>query len=214
MLAIVHSVSTPTLVLNCDGFRSELNEFVIQLDEEVEGMQSTIQVLQQQLSTAKRECEKNKDLIQQYEDAVRLKRERERANDESDYAEGSASDNERSVRSTYSDNEYEALNEERPQTPQSSSAEEGEYSSTSETAYVHDDVSVTGYITDQLDDYEILETLPDDDNDKDDRDRSAPRTPTQEPGDFVENDSSRHCQIGKFLSVLRRFQLKKVALSV
>lgn len=151
---------------------------MIQLDEEVEGMQSTIQVLQQQLAAVKRQCERNKDLIRQYEHAIQMKQERERA----EYAERSVSENEGS---TDSENEYEANPQRLPQSPQSSSVEEGEYSSTSETAYVHDDVSVTGYISDQIDAYEILETLPDDDDEKDgpDRERSAPRTPTQEPDD-------------------------------
>lgn len=43
---------------------SELNEFVIQLDEEVEGMQSTIQLLQQQLNDARKEGERYKKLAQ------------------------------------------------------------------------------------------------------------------------------------------------------
>merc|ERR1712048_32922 len=38
--------------------QDELNEFVIQLDEEVEGMQSTICVLQQQLKDSKAEIDK------------------------------------------------------------------------------------------------------------------------------------------------------------
>uniref|UniRef100_H2XP93 Pre-mRNA-splicing regulator WTAP n=2 Tax=Ciona intestinalis TaxID=7719 RepID=H2XP93_CIOIN len=44
--------------------QDELNEFVIQLDEEVEGMQGTIKVLQQQLSSAKQDVEKYKNLIE------------------------------------------------------------------------------------------------------------------------------------------------------
>ncbi|CAK8672478.1 unnamed protein product [Clavelina lepadiformis] len=47
--------------------QDELNEFVIQLDEEVEGMESTIQVLQQQLAATKRECEDYKQLTVRYE---------------------------------------------------------------------------------------------------------------------------------------------------
>lgn len=44
--------------------QEELNEFVIQLDEEVEGMQSTIQLLQQQLNDARKEAERYKKLAQ------------------------------------------------------------------------------------------------------------------------------------------------------
>nr|CAB3267774.1 pre-mRNA-splicing regulator WTAP-like [Phallusia mammillata] len=47
--------------------QDELNEFVIQLDEEVEGMQSTIQVLQQQLADTKKDLEHYQGIIQDYE---------------------------------------------------------------------------------------------------------------------------------------------------
>uniref|UniRef100_H2YR00 Pre-mRNA-splicing regulator WTAP n=1 Tax=Ciona savignyi TaxID=51511 RepID=H2YR00_CIOSA len=47
--------------------QDELNEFVIQLDEEVEGMQGTIKVLQHQLTAAKQETEEYKSKLAAYE---------------------------------------------------------------------------------------------------------------------------------------------------
>ena len=53
--------------------RLELNEFVIQLDEEVEGMQSTIQLLQRELASAKQENEDYKKTIEDYEKNINFK---------------------------------------------------------------------------------------------------------------------------------------------
>ena len=54
-----------------------MNEFVIQLDEEVEGMQSTIQVLQQQLLAAKRENDNYKRILDAYKSDLSPDDERE-----------------------------------------------------------------------------------------------------------------------------------------
>merc|ERR1712136_657652 len=51
--------------------QDELNHSVIQLDEEVEGMQSTIQTLQQELLQAKKDIVHYKDIIAQNEAKLR-----------------------------------------------------------------------------------------------------------------------------------------------
>lgn len=60
---------------NLKKSQDELNDFVIQLDEEVEGMQSTIQILQQQLNDSRKELEKYKKSGRDadYEDKSRTK---------------------------------------------------------------------------------------------------------------------------------------------
>ena len=50
---------------------SELNDFVIQLDEEVEGMQSTILTLQQQLRDSKQQLAQSQEQLQAYEDKLK-----------------------------------------------------------------------------------------------------------------------------------------------
>lgn len=57
------------LIIQCCCFIifTELNHFVIQLDEEVEGMQSTIQTLQQELHQAKKDIAHYKDVIAENE---------------------------------------------------------------------------------------------------------------------------------------------------
>ena len=71
---------------------SELNEFVIQLDEEVEGMQSTIQVLQQQLAAAKQENEEYKKIVEAYQNNTYIKNHDEASieNRKSDYADSAS----------------------------------------------------------------------------------------------------------------------------
>ena len=50
----------------------ELNEFVIQLDEEVEGMQSTILTLQRQLKGVKNELVEEKQIGEKQVDQIRV----------------------------------------------------------------------------------------------------------------------------------------------
>lgn len=53
------------------GSQDELNDFVIQLDEEVEGMQSTILTLQQQLRDSKQQFAQSQEQLQAYEDKLK-----------------------------------------------------------------------------------------------------------------------------------------------
>ena len=118
-------------------------------------MQSTIQVLQAQLAATKRECESKKEIIRRYEDEqINEQAKKKHRDDKYQAKRASPSRNERSD----SENEYEVLSDSR-MSRRSSSYEEGEYSS--DVEYINDNASVTGS-TDQLDDYEILETLPSD----------------------------------------------------
>ena len=122
-------------------------------------MQSTIQVLQQQLVATRRNCEENKELIHQYEVEEQMKKDRlEEATNSSSYEETRASFSERDEAPSVSGEEYEVLSYGRRSPSAGSSYEEGEYISGCEVDY--DNASVTEYNVDQLDEYEILETVP------------------------------------------------------
>jgi len=134
---------------------------VLQLDEEVEGMQSTIQALKQQLASTRRDSEQSRDLIHHYENAARLKQEIENEETASSRASSSGSEDQ-----SNSDTESEINhNGDRSRSPMSSSGsfEEGEYVSGSEN---EESASVTSF-NEQIDEYEILESVASDSEDHD-----------------------------------------------
>ena len=131
---------------------------MLQLDEEVEGMQSTIQALQQQLAVTRQDCERRRELICHYDNQKRLKQQLQNK-------EGSTSNSSRASSSEPDDqsvNEAEDRvnsNEEesRSSVNSSPSFEEGEYVSGSENE--EDNASVTSF-NEEIDEYEILESVP------------------------------------------------------
>ena len=116
-------------------------------------MQSTIQALQQQLAATKQDTQQSRELIQHYENAARLKQEIENETASSQASSSGGEDQ------SNSESESE-VNDDRPRSSESSrgSYEEGEYVSGPDN---EDNASVTSY-NEQIDEYEILESVASD----------------------------------------------------